>query len=449
MSVLNTNRSLNSTLQAYFDEHATCPSLDTWLSEKLSHEHRLLYQTLMQFRNVCDGKRFTVDFDALWPLLGYTTKGNAKVKLTKRAEEYRDYEVILRPQNNPQGGRGTEAILLTFDAAQRFAIQAGTARSNEIADFFIKTIETVQDYHLLSIHYDKRQAVMDATEGTMLSFLEKGKKIVYMGDLGIINDEHLIKLGYTNDGPTRIQTLKRGFPNGFRLVHIEEHPENQELEARFKRHADVCTRQRDVWHLGKKYTECFAVDESMTGERYVKLVHNLGRGLADHAQVGWSHEERMKELECEQERLKIAHESEQTKARLVEQAWASGRSSEEIISILQMISGGPAAVRPPTPPVATTHHSDMNQPADCPNNQSQNTDSITTWVAAHVVSNAGDGAISRTHIWEAYRRGGNKRSQTELYKALEAVCGPFHAVTVPHQGTQKRARGWTGFAYIE
>ncbi len=195
MSVLNMNRLLTPALQSYFDEHATCPSLDAWLSDKLSDEHKTLYSTLMQLRHDVEGQ-FPVDFDRLWPMLGYTRKDSAKSKLVDVCSMPRDYRVLRRSPEQPHtGGHNAEVIFLTFDAAQRFSLQSGTSRSKEIAEFFITALKVVQEYHWLSIHYDKRQAVMAATEATMLSFLEKGKKIVYMGDLGIINDEHLINWG--------------------------------------------------------------------------------------------------------------------------------------------------------------------------------------------------------------------------------------------------------------
>ncbi len=290
-------------LQHYLQEHPQCPSLDAWLADQFDDDHKAMYATLLKTRLDADGVNYPVDFDSLWPMLGYTRKDNAKTKLKKVCDISQDYMVLLQTQEKLL--RGSEAIVLTFHAAQRFALQAGTARSREIADFFISALKAVQEYHILSVHYDKQQAVREATEDVMRSFLEKNKKIVYIGDLEMINGEHLVKIGSTNDGPTRIQTLKKSFPNGLRLVHIEEHPENRELETRMKRNTEVSVRQRDVTHAGKKYTECYSVDEQMTIQRYIKLVQQLAKGLEDNSQAEKMHIERMEEMSLKKMEMEV------------------------------------------------------------------------------------------------------------------------------------------------
>lgn len=290
----------------YLDEHSVCPSLDTWLSERLCASHQKLYSTLMQMRSLSENDPFPVDFDTLWPMLGYTRKDNAKRKLKTACSLDGEYKSLLHAEEHTPirvatGGK----LYLTLDAAQRFALMSQTAQGNEIAEFYVTTMRVIQEYHVLSLHYDKRQGMMEAAEEATLAFLEKNKKIVYVGDLGIIDNEHLIKVGSTNDGPTRIQTLKKAFPNGIRLVHIEEHPEFRELEARFKKHINVSCRQRNVTHLGKKYTECFAIDAQMTIDHYVKVIKQLCLTLVDHTQAGWSHDIRMKELEIEKAKLEL------------------------------------------------------------------------------------------------------------------------------------------------
>ncbi|KAJ3164889.1 hypothetical protein HDU87_003394, partial [Geranomyces variabilis] len=119
----------------------------------------------------------------------------------------------------------------------RFALKAGTARSTEIADFFIAALKVVQHYYLLSMHYDKRDAVQQSVENALTRGLVKDTKIVYLGDAGTNdNGEQLIKVGVTDDAPTRIADLKELLPKGFRLFHVERHVDNRVLERLFKAH---------------------------------------------------------------------------------------------------------------------------------------------------------------------------------------------------------------------
>lgn len=298
-------------LQTYINEHQVCPSIDAWLSEKFTDEHKTLYVTLLDTRTQSEGVEFPVNFEALWPMLGYARKSTAKSALLRLCEVRRDYILLqntMQQTHEGSGGGNREAIFLTITAAQVFALQAGTPESRTIAEFFIATMEYLQDYHLLSLHYDKKLEGLNAAEAAFTSMLKKGKNIMYFGDLGVIGTpkKHTIKVGYTDDGPTRIKTLKYGFPSGFRLIHILEHPDNKELEARFKKHSNVLSRQRDIiTDNGQKYTECYAVDEGMTVEGYKKLLGQVAQGLKDHVQTGWTHEERMKEMELQKTRLEL------------------------------------------------------------------------------------------------------------------------------------------------
>lgn len=157
--------------------------------------------------------------------------------------------------------------------------------------------------HHTTLRFETRQALADATEKALLSIAKRGKKYVYLGDLGVINGEHLIKGGSTDDAPARVPALKRTFPNGFFLFHLMEHNDNRELERQFKNHPDVRGHQRDVTHNGNTLTECFRVDDRMPLMRYKKILTTLARGIVAQ-EMSFQHEERMRELELEVEKQK-------------------------------------------------------------------------------------------------------------------------------------------------
>lgn len=80
---------------------------------------------------------FPVDFDQLWQWVGFSTKGNAKRVLEANFSEA-DFEVLIISDKNPAGGRPSEAIRLTLDAAKSFAMLAQTEVGKQVRTVFIE-----------------------------------------------------------------------------------------------------------------------------------------------------------------------------------------------------------------------------------------------------------------------------------------------------------------------
>lgn len=300
---------------AQFDQMNVCPSLDTYLQQSLSPAHLQMYEALVRVRLEAEGNQYPVAFDALWREVGFSMKHKAKKLLDSTCTVGNDFCSVNVLVERDIGATSREDIRLTLDAAQRFALLAGTSRSREIADFFVKTLKAVQEYHILTLRFENRQAITEATEQSLLMNTPKGKKMVYFGDIGIINGEHLFKGGSTDDIPQRVTTLKQTFPNGFTLVHVTEHADNREVERQFKAHPDVRVHQRDVTCSDHTYTECYKLDQRMTMKKYVKILKGITKNITAPVGRDCSHEERMKELELETEKqrtLQVQYQSSQT-----------------------------------------------------------------------------------------------------------------------------------------
>ena len=80
-------------------------------------------------------KQFPVDFDELWYWCGYSRKDNARTVLTANFERDLDFSAEFR--KTPSGGRPSEIINLTVDAAKQFALLAQTSKGKEIRKYFI------------------------------------------------------------------------------------------------------------------------------------------------------------------------------------------------------------------------------------------------------------------------------------------------------------------------
>lgn len=80
---------------------------------------------------------FPVPFDGLWQWVGYNQKSDAKSMLISNFEENTDYRFSGKSLKTPQGGRPSQVIMLTVDAAKSFCLMAQTAQGREVRKYFI------------------------------------------------------------------------------------------------------------------------------------------------------------------------------------------------------------------------------------------------------------------------------------------------------------------------
>lgn len=86
-----------------------------------------------------NGEQFPVPFDLAWQIAGYSTKANAKRKLSSKKSHLKkgeDYSSDL--MKNKKEGRSSELIHLTCDAFKHFCLIAETDRGRDIRQYFIE-----------------------------------------------------------------------------------------------------------------------------------------------------------------------------------------------------------------------------------------------------------------------------------------------------------------------
>ena len=90
---------------------------------------------------ICDtapNPDFPVDFGALWGACGYSRKEEAVRALKASGEEGREFSALLRETSSPKGGRPSVDYWLTLEAAEHFALQAGTPQGKAIRNYYIR-----------------------------------------------------------------------------------------------------------------------------------------------------------------------------------------------------------------------------------------------------------------------------------------------------------------------
>jgi phage anti-repressor protein len=222
----------------------------------------------------------------MWKWIGFSQKVNAKVVLEKNFVENTDYKITLshvRKQTDTRGGQNKEVIMLTINAFKRFCLKAGTKKSDEIHEYYIKMEKTLQE-----VVMDECKALSDQ--------LKKAKKelddiqITNANDASVKEAEHQKKMKlqktierekillnqFSISIPIVYIIRVKTFENGQYIVKIGE--SRRGISGRYNEHKT-------------KYPECvlldvFAVNRSKDFESYIHnhkpIRNNRVRDLQGH-----------------------------------------------------------------------------------------------------------------------------------------------------------------------
>ncbi len=124
------------------------------LAEKIKqnftmHEQKQFITLFYCYLNYDKTSDYIIDLDDIWKWLQFPNKANAKILLSKYFIQDQDYKFILDPnikqKKEGRGGHNKETIMLNIQTFKKFCIKAGTSKSNEILDYFIKLDEIINE----------------------------------------------------------------------------------------------------------------------------------------------------------------------------------------------------------------------------------------------------------------------------------------------------------------
>jgi phage anti-repressor protein len=113
-----------------------------------TYEQQMFISSFYCYLNYDDKRDFVIDLDNVWKWIGFSQKVNAKVLLEKNFIEDTDYKItgsLERKQKDARGGHNKEVIMLTINTFKRFCLKAGTKKSDEIHEYYIKMEKTLQE----------------------------------------------------------------------------------------------------------------------------------------------------------------------------------------------------------------------------------------------------------------------------------------------------------------
>ncbi len=269
-------------------------------------DQQLFAASFYCYLNYDSKKDFVIELDDIWKWVGFARKDPAKRLLEKYFIEGVDYKIFLHQSVEKSKGRPEEQILLTVNTFKKFCLKAGTKRSDEIHDFYIKLEELLHEsineesadlrnqllskesqlklkekYHKMDLKKQKHNTLVE---------LLKTKKCVYLGEIvgnekgkNEENEENekeeedkekkLMKIGSSKQVDGRINQLNHDYEN---VIYLEifECENFREVEENILNDKTIiknlCKRQIKKNGTGSK--EVVELSENFTYDQLLAIV---------------------------------------------------------------------------------------------------------------------------------------------------------------------------------
>ena len=237
------------------------------------YEQQMFVANFFCFLNHDYKNDFVIDLDNVWKWLGFSHKHKAKILLENHFIINVDYKILTNQptqQTSPtsdasgvkkdtRGGHNKEFIMLNVETFKKYCLKAGTKKSDEIHDYFIKLQVILQEV-LLEETTELNQQLLQVEDKAKQEYEEKLLK------QQILEREKILLTQYANAGSIFYIMKIKSFENGHYIVKIGE--SRIGIMNRYKQHKS-------------KYPEClaldcFAVNKSKDFESFIKQ-HELIR----------------------------------------------------------------------------------------------------------------------------------------------------------------------------
>jgi hypothetical protein len=323
-------------------------------------QQNLFVGGLYCYLNYDCNKDFVVELRKVWNWLGFSRIEHCKVVLVKNFIENVDYTVevfgskksatevagaVLTKQN---GGQNKEKILMTVSTFKKLCLKSNTKKADEIHGYFVKLEELVfktlneetSELRLqIADNSKEMREKMKEKDNAIIDQFPENEMCIYIADIGVVDGEHLIKFGESNNLKQRVSCHRRTFEN-FELISAHKVVNSKKFENKLKEVVDIKYRTRVKCISGKNTEELIAVDENFTASDLNKIIKNL---IEKHCTVEtYLADVELRKLEINAEMKK---EEEKTKQMQIE------------LEILKLKSTQPMAIprsspiKIPTPPL--------------------------------------------------------------------------------------------------
>ena len=205
---------------------------------------------------------YIIDLDDVWKWLGFSQKANVKKIIDRTFIIDIDYKILLcqsAEQENSHGGHNKQKIMMNIKTFKSLCIKAGTQKSNEIHEYFIKLEELL--YKLVEEENDELKIqlikIEDKSNQAIKTIEDKNKKDLIRHD-ALANQKVLLqKFG---ESGALIYIIKvKSYENGQYVIKLGE--SRKGVAARYAEHK---SKYDEVLLL-----DCFSVARSKDFESFL------------------------------------------------------------------------------------------------------------------------------------------------------------------------------------
>ena len=251
-------------------------------------QQQLFVSSFYCYLNYHQTNDFVIDLDNIWKWLGFHAKQNAKILLEKCFIINKDYTLLI-PQHkqscDTKGGHNKQTFLLNIRTFKLFCIKAGTAKANEIHEYFIK-LEDIMNEIIKEECVELKEKIENQKilnklekellrEKTLIEQFSVNTQCVYYGliDDKNENNEQLIKYGNSNNLQQRVEQHKKTYTN-FRLVNAFKVENKLHIENAIKNCDDIIPYKRVIEIKNVNYTELLSIN-NLSFEKIDKIIKNI------------------------------------------------------------------------------------------------------------------------------------------------------------------------------
>ena len=353
------HRTIPCHIQAVFEANKfEQPEIGAYIRAGLTDEQVTWYDAL-QVARYSVSERYPVNLDEMWQCVGFPRKDVAVRTMKQHLTPEMHYVII--PQNCggykriiQKTGPAPDEYALTLEAAQHLAMGAPGKNGRQVRDMYIRVVQRVQDYEILTRLYASFESARQAHHDAIMTTVTD-KRCAYLSQIMLIDGQMRRKGGYTDDTPRARYTdgLKVQFgsgPSRFLYDRVAVVCNPREVEQSLLNKSAFTRRVHPVTlPNGHMTTETFSVEGmtvKQTHKEFDRIVKQYGKAAQiiseDERQEIRQHEIKMKEIDRDIEMRAIDRD--------IEVAREANRSKELDIELRKLQMG----IHPAAPLSAST-----------------------------------------------------------------------------------------------
>jgi hypothetical protein len=228
-------------------------------------EQKLFSILFYKYANNYTNTDYVIDLDDIWEWIGFGQKANAKRLIEKNFIINKHYKIfspepsVSLEKKETRGGHNKEIIMLNIDTFKKFCLKAGTKKSDEIHEYFIKLenimFETIKEQcDELRIQIEQIKTDMNQTETRIKK--EYDEKL---NKEKALEKQNLLLREFGNAGALVYIVKVKSYENGEYIIKIGE--SRRGIEGRFNEHK---SKYEEALLL-----DCFMVNRSKDFERFL------------------------------------------------------------------------------------------------------------------------------------------------------------------------------------